>query len=418
MKVLWFSNTPANSDEYFNRKLAGTGGWIKALDQAIQEKVELNIVFYHKQKCANFTYGKTKYYPIPKFRNYFDKLMKRVLNIVIDTEHLSMYLDLIEKIKPDIIHIHGTENPFGCIIGHTEAPVVVSIQGNITVYLHKYCTGIEDKFLNIKNLSFSDFKTILFPYSFRKSKNRFIKYQRREENNLKKCKYVIGRTDWDRRVSRVLAPKRNYFHNDEILRDGFYEHCWKPNRKKKVVLHTTNSNNFYKGFETLCQCLHELNKLQVDVEWRVAGIKPSDLIVKVVRQKLKNKFPDKNLKLLGSLTEQDLIQRLLEADIYITPSHIENSPNNLCEAMILGMPCIGTFAGGTGSLLKDGEEGILIQDGDPWSMAGAIIELIEDQDKANRIGNAARARAVPRHATDKIIDDLIELYKNILTFNS
>jgi glycosyltransferase involved in cell wall biosynthesis len=96
------------------------------------------------------------------------------------------------------------------------------------------------------------------------------------------------------------------------------------------------------------------------------------------------------------------------------PSHIENSPNNLCEAMILGMPCIATFVGGTGSLLNDGHEGILIQDGDPWSMAGAIVELKEEFDRAISMGEHARKRALIRHDKDRIASELQGIYSNIL----
>ena len=151
MKILWFSNTPANSDEYFNRQLSSTGGWLKSLDKALQDKVDLHIAFYHNQNIESFRYGKTQYYPIPKYNNLFGRIKKRALNEVFDTEHLPIYLNLIDQIKPDIIHIHGTENPFGCIIDQTDIPVVTSIQGNITVYLHKYCSGIESKYLKEQN---------------------------------------------------------------------------------------------------------------------------------------------------------------------------------------------------------------------------------------------------------------------------
>ena len=413
MKILWFSNTPANSDEYFNRQLSGTGGWLKSLDKVLQDKVDLHIAFYHNQSIESFRYEKTQYYPIPKYKNLFGKIKKRVLNEVIDTEHLPIYLGLIDQIKPDIIHIHGTENPFGCIIGRTDIPVVISIQGNITVCLHKYCSGIESKYLKLKNIKMSDIKTLIFPHSFQNSRNTFIKMQRIEKNNLKHCRYVIGRTDWDRRISRILAPERHYFHSDEILRDSFYHSKWTPRSQKKLILHTTSGNNFYKGFETICLALYELNKLSIDCEWRVAGIDDNDLIVKVVKKKLQNKFPQKNLKLLGSLTENVLIEKLLEADIYIMASHIENSPNNLSEAMILGMPCIATFAGGTVSLLTDGHEGILIQDGDPWAMAGAIVEMKEDFDRAIFLGENARVKSLQRHDRNKIVKDIIDIYQSV-----
>lgn len=97
-------------------------------------------------------------------------------------------------------------------------------------------------------------------------------------------------------------------------------------------------------------------------------------------------------------------------------SHIENSPNNLSEAMILGMPCIATFAGGTGSLLIDGYEGILIQDGDPWAMAGAVMEMKENFERAIVVADKARTRALNRHDKNRIINDLIDIYKKILGF--
>jgi len=177
----------------------------------------------------------------------------------------------------------------------------------------------------------------------------------RETRNLKKCKYVIGRTDWDFRITRVLAPESKYFHGDEVLRNAFYTNQWKSNFTEKLIIHTTNGNSPYKGFETICQSLSLLVNKGLDIEWRVAGIKEKDLIVKVVKNKFGKAFPKKGLRLLGNLDEKALVNKLLEANIYIMPSHIENSPNNLCEAMMIGMPCIATFAGGTGSLLEDGK---------------------------------------------------------------
>lgn len=418
MKVLWFSNTPANSDEYFNKELAGTGGWMKSLDKAIQEKLELHVAFYHKPKCENFSYGNTCYYPIPKYTNYFGILRERIFNTVEDTEHLPVYLNIIQQVQPDIIHIHGTENSFGCIIGETEIPVVVSIQGNITVCFHKFCSGIEKKYLKLKNFDISNYKTVLFPSAFKNSYNKFAKMRKREQKNLKGCKNVIGRTGWDRRISRILAPESTYFHNDEILRDQFYCAEWNPSERRKIILHTTNSNNFYKGFETICSCLHELNNLRVEVEWRIAGISNNDLIVKIVKKLLKDRYPANNLKLLGRLTADKLIEKLLEADIYVMPSHIENSPNNLCEAMMLGMPCIATFAGGTGSLMEDGKEGLLVQDGDPWSMAGAVLELKDNYEKAIIMGKKARYRALKRHDKCRIVSELIQIYNGILVSSS
>lgn len=414
MKVLWFTNTPSLGEQYLSKSSNVGGGWIKSLDKEMQKKVDLHIAFYHKENILPFKYGNTHYYPIYKgkeslFRKYINSKKSRIIL----REDVKKYLDIINKVQPDIIHIHGTENPFGYIIEKVDILVVISIQGNITVYHHKYLSGLEKEYLNITNgLIYR-----LFGYKpFKTSYKMFKSMKRREKDGLSQCKNIIGRTSWDRRLSSVLAPNSSYYHCDEILREGFYRNEWKSHRNEKLVIFTTNGNGFYKGFETLCHAISLLIESgYTNFEWRVAGISKNDLIVKAVKKKLKSLYPKTNLVLRGKLSEQDLIDNLLKSNLYVMSSHIENSPNNLCEAMILGMPCIATYVGGTGSLLNNGKEGILIQDGDPWAMAGAIIECFNNPKKSVVYGQNARIRALKRHDKNVISDELLRIYQRILS---
>jgi glycosyltransferase involved in cell wall biosynthesis len=82
--------------------------------------------------------------------------------------------------------------------------------------------------------------------------------------------------------------------------------------------------------------------------------------------------------------------------------------------MLLGMPIIATYAGGIPSILGNKNEGLLFQDGDPYSLAGAIIELIEDVDYANDLAKNARQRALQRHDPEKIVNDLLQIYSSII----
>jgi glycosyltransferase involved in cell wall biosynthesis len=414
MKVLWFTNTPVGGDEIL--KLGATrGGWLSSLEKVLKDKVELSIAFYYARFSENFNHKGVSYFPICKKNWRVHIIRKNIFGDFIDKEDLPKYLSIIRKIKPDVIHIHGTEDPFGCILGETDIPVVVSIQGNYTVYNHKYFSGIERDYAHIRNIS------ILSPYSwiFNKSWNQryrtsSVPKTKREKKNLRNCHYIIGRTDWDRRITRILAPQSVYFHCDEVLRDSFYQNKWEKPDNKKVIVHTTAGEAIFKGFETVCQALNELNKIGINIEWRIAGMSKGNLLDKMVKKKLKGSYPHRGLIFLGNLHEKALVDRMLEADIYVLPSHIENSPNSLCEAMILGMPCITTLAGGSSSLLKDKEEGLVIQDGDPWSMAGAILELAADKELAIRYGQKAGETALIRHNKDKIVSELLEIYKALI----
>ena len=101
--------------------------------------------------------------------------------------------------------------------------------------------------------------------------------------------------------------------------------------------------------------------------------------------------------------------------MYVHMSHIENSPNSVCEAMILGIPVIASFTGGTASMLENGKEGLLLQDGDPYVYAGAIVDYYLHFDKAMSYGEKARQRALARHNPKRIVGQLLDAYNNVLS---
>lgn len=420
MKVLWFSNSPALANEVLLKesKIKGTGGWLEALNDVMQQKVELNVAFHFPYKKDSFIYKNTCFHPIYTGNIYLGLIKSRIYTYIPDDSHLDAYLQIINKVKPDIIHIHGTENSFLCILQKTNIPIVVSIQGNTTIYDHKFFSGFYGKYLGRKK--YANVKEFFLGNKyFKKNKNTLSKMAKIEQKRMKDIKFIIGRTDWDYRISRILSPNSIYFKGDELLRESFYSSKWdNPYQNKgKFIIFTTNGDNYYKGIETVFHSITLLKEIGIEIEWRIAGVRDSSLIVSICKSHLGARFPNSGYKLLGSLDEESLVQELLNANIYVMPSHIENSPNNLCEAMILGMPCIATFAGGTGSLLKDSEDGILIQDGDPWVMAGAVIELRNDYKKALVFGDNARNKAMLRHNKQAVLDQYLHVYKSIINFS-
>jgi glycosyltransferase involved in cell wall biosynthesis len=410
VKVLWFCFTPSLSESYLNDKPTG-GGWIKSLEKSVQSKVDLSIVFYYEKPLDPFKLGDTTYYPVQRFVNgKMSKMGRRIFNTLEPKEDIDAFVKIINEVKPDLIHVHGSEFSFGLIQKFTNIPTVLSIQGIVTVYRYKFFSKI--MFFDIvrraklKNLLF--FRTAINTYFL------FGKARARELDILKHTKNLIGRTAWDRRVSRILAPQAQYFHNDEILRDSFYTSEWKYQPISQLNLMTINGPDIYKGIETLIYSAHLLDQNNIDFKWGVAGINKTDDIVSIASKSTGKPLSD-NINFLGKLDENSLVNALLNANIYVATSHIENSPNSLCEALLLGMPCIATHAGGTNSLLDDGKDGILIQDGDPYSMAGAIIELKENKDLAVTLGKNARIRGLARHNIDTITNDLLEIYKEVST---
>src|SRR4051812_43249254 len=234
MKVLWFTNTPSLAESYLNNKPAG-GGWIKSLEKSIQKKVELFVVFYHHEDIEPFKFGETTYHPIKRKTGRFAELQSRMFNLLEPREEIPVFLKIVKSIKPDLIHIHGTENQFGLIQQYINVPTIVSIQGIVSVYTYKYYSGIN--YIDVlKHTKLSDF--ILFK-SYIQLYQSFLKTAIREKDIFKHTRNIIGRTSWDKRVAKVLAPNATYYHNDEILRDIFYKVCWSYKPDDTLHIFTT-----------------------------------------------------------------------------------------------------------------------------------------------------------------------------------
>jgi glycosyltransferase involved in cell wall biosynthesis len=410
IRVLWFANTPGLSAGYLKISLAA-GGWISALQQAVEAVPEcrLGFVFYTVQAMAPFEYRKTWYYPVqPLGSSKRKRLANRIWGRAETDENLPAFLKAIELFKPDIIHVHGTEFPFGLILRQVRAiPVVVSIQGNLTVYREKYFAG-----LSLPGL-WEGWRT---GYPFYKADYRIWKKRMEVEKEiLRRTNYVFGRTDWDRRIMIEFAPDGKYFHIDEVIRPRFYELEWMPKKRDTGRFFTTSSPSIYKGFETIIDAARLLVGSAVKFEWRVAGLKADDPLVRLTCKERKvDRLEALNIRLLGTLSEEAVAEELLMSDAYIQVSHIENSPNSVCEAMLAGVPVIASFAGGTGSLLKDGVHGVLVQDGDPYVLAGAMREVLEQPEKHAAMAAEGRRVAQRRHDRATIVTAMMERYREII----
>jgi glycosyltransferase involved in cell wall biosynthesis len=86
----------------------------------------------------------------------------------------------------------------------------------------------------------------------------------------------------------------------------------------------------------------------------------------------------------------------------------------LREAMAMERAVAATDCGGNRELVVDGEVGLLVPPRNPEAMAAALTRLIDDPDLRNRLGTAARQRVVEHFSTEKRIEKLEALYREVL----
>ncbi|VAW21235.1 hypothetical protein MNBD_BACTEROID01-1649 [hydrothermal vent metagenome] len=409
MRILWFTNTPSLASDYLRGNEVG-GGWISSLEEAVLKytTLKLAVSFFTDTYVGSFRLDNVHYYPVCNVsKQKLGRRVDRLFNTIYLERDLQSLIKVVKQFNPDVIHIHGTEQHYGLIQKYIkDIPVIISVQGNLTVYSEKYFSGISKKVF-IRHISLYNFLTQQNPvFQYYRMKKR----AKNEQEILKITKNIAGRTNWDRSIARIFSPGGSYHVVNEIMRPAFYKKAWGKKRGGKLILMTTTSSPAYKGFEVILKTAIILKQLGLPFEWRVAGLSPHTKNVKIAEKWLKVKSDKISINFLGTLDSDKLINNLLQSDIYIQVSHIENSPNSVCEAMLLGMPVIASAVGGTASLIEDGENGMLYQDGECYSLAGTIVKLHEDNNLCQSIAKSAYEASHKRHDPQKVVKELTDAY--------
>lgn len=116
---------------------------------------------------------------------------------------------------------------------------------------------------------------------------------------------------------------------------------------------------------------------------------------------------------LGSLSEAQMKQQFLDANVYVMPSAIENSPNSLCEAQILGTPVVASYCGGIPTLLTDGLTGYFYRYEEYEQLAQTVMRLF-GQESDIGLSAAEMEVAGKRHDREKNALRLAEIYNDIM----
>lgn len=103
--------------------------------------------------------------------------------------------------------------------------------------------------------------------------------------------------------------------------------------------------------------------------------------------------------------KKDVLTEMAKANVFVLTSDFEGIPNALLEAMSFGMPVVSTDCtpGGAAMLIRNGDNGLLVERENPIQIADAIISLLKDESMRNRFGNQAR-KDMCQYSEDVIIE--------------
>jgi glycosyltransferase involved in cell wall biosynthesis len=113
----------------------------------------------------------------------------------------------------------------------------------------------------------------------------------------------------------------------------------------------------------------------------------------------------------------DVPALLAGCDLYVLPSLFEGLPVSLLEAMAAGKPVVATAVRGTDEAVLDGATGLLVPPRDPVALAAAIRTVLADPALARRLAEAGRERARREFSAGRMVEQVMELYDELLSSN-
>ena len=410
MKVLWSVNTIIPD---IAKKMGLRSGhaisWVDAMRTAfkcIPETVTLAIVChggFRVSKLTKFEDEGVTYYILPHSCERFD-FWKEILN----------------EFEPDVIHIYGTERKHNLILIRkykSEYPIIISLQGIISEYARHYYAMIPLGEI-LRNYTIHD---LVFRNGIIAGKNSFIRQSKIENEMFHEVDFVEGRSDWDKATVKNLNPKVHYYYCPRMLRSPFYNYKWKAEAYIEHTILVSQGDYPIKGLHFMIEALAILKEKYPDIKLIVAG---KDIFqskwymekgyTKIIKNKIKKYSLENAIEFTGYINAEQMAERLSNVNVCVVPSAIENAPNSLAEAMIVGTPCVASYVGGNADMLNNGECGLLYCYYEPQMLAERIEELFDNREKCLRLSETASQVARKRHDPNVLPKQLINIYKEAI----
>ncbi len=413
MKLLWVCNMiPGEVKKAMGKP--GSGFWVDhVLSDIRNRKIPLHILCRGGDARGNLDeWCSFAQFPAYPPQRYYGELE-------------GVFLRELQAYQPDVIHIWGSE------YSHTLAMVnaaekagmldrtVISIQGLCSIHERHYCEGVPQRV--IAGYTFRDF---VRRDNILNQQKTFAMRGELECDALRKVSHVMGRTDWDRACMEHINPNAQYHTCNETLRESFYQGTWTYDSCRKHRIFASSCVYPIKGFHYLLEAFAQIVKKYPDAVLAVPGkdFRKMDSMKKRLREnrydrylrKLVTQYQLENkIEILGSLSAEQMKEQYLLANAFVLPSTIENSPNSLGEAMLLGVPCVASDVGGVTTMMTHNQEGYIYQSTAPYMLAHYLDRVFSMEEKAENLGQAAAAHARKTHDPERNMEDLMQVYQSL-----
>lgn len=440
MRILWICNIMLpRVAEHLGLTASNKEGWLTGLSDTILNEQKEN----HIELAVAFPVGSAlaeRKITVPA------KDGEGVLtcySFVEDTNHPELYpadlegqiKEIVEDWNPDVVHCFGTEFPHTLAVTRVcpAEKVLLGIQGLCKIYAESYLANLPKRVID--RVTLRDF---LKKDSIRRQHIKFIRRGEHETEAVCNAGHVTGRTWIDKKFTMETNDKLQYHFMNETLRSNFYEGKWNPDNCEKHSIFLSQGDYPIKGLHYMLKAMPKILENYPDAKVYVAGnsivnyttlkdkIKISSY-GKYIRELMKKHQLEDKVVFLGKMNAEEMKAQYLRCGTFVCPSVIENSPNSLGEAMMLGVPCVTAEVGGITSIFYNGQDGIAYpgygsleyadaadkESAQARVLAHAVLRMWSDEEKMKEYSENASAHATRTHDGQANYKRLLEIYEEI-----
>jgi N-acetyl-alpha-D-glucosaminyl L-malate synthase BshA len=291
---------------------------------------------------------------------------------------------LIKMIKPEIVHSQGVQMGVPAFLAKTFFGISYIV----------YCRGSD----------------VYLPWKFKKIISKVV---------LNSADKVIALTE-DMKEKLQINYKKNIvvLPNGIDLKkfEGFSKQGMRDNFKigsDEKIITFVGSFKLVKGVKYLIEAFAIIFKRNSEVKLLLIGDGPE-------RKNLKNMVETHNLTLsvdfMGNVANQKIPEYLSISDIFVLPSLSEGFPSVILEAMASGLPIIATRVGGLPEIIKEGENGFLVDPKNSNQIADKAVLFLENSRLREKISGNNKEKS-KEYNWENIIEKLVKVYLEVINKN-
>ncbi|MBI5401964.1 MAG: glycosyltransferase family 4 protein [Ignavibacteriae bacterium] len=257
-------------------------------------------------------------------------------------------------------------------------PYIVSVKEKINPVLIRKLIFIFYKKTSIKILTISNYLRNIIS----------------KENNLKSIEVIYS----------ALDEKDYIKYSDKLnlskIRDGNFS--------------ILNIGSIYplKGQKVLIDALYRISSDSVTVDF--IGQVVNHRYYEELKNLVKIYSLDRRVTFLGEMMRNDVIRKIDEADCIVITSKEEGQSMVVLESLLMEKPLITTKVGISLEIIKDGENGLTYNYGNPEELSNTIVKLKNDKDLYNRIAKNSKKTYLDNFNNEKSLYKYEEIIRNCL----